>query len=323
MQIKIEDLIDVMSNICSKCSVPKESIRVVVKHYLDAELRGITTHGLSKFCYETQFFSERQGPPFVKNDHGPILIVDANKEIGALSARFASELVIKKAKEYGIGLVGMNNTQKYGMLYTWSEFIASNDLVGIVMNTSVAEASVYGTESPILGVNPISYSIPTSSDPITADFATTTMPMTYLWDCRRNGEKLKKGAFLDANGQYTSDPFSAVSAEIFGGYKGFALSLLIQLLAGSLFGFDMGKYITNFYESGYCFIAIDPSKTTNYQIFLQKNTDLVQEIKKTKTENGIPIRLPGEDSREKYYINTSNKVIDISEVLYKRLISLL
>ncbi len=60
-----------MSAACRHQGVPAEQIDAVVAHYLEGELRGKPSHGVAKFCFESQFFHLRQGPPEVVHQQGP------------------------------------------------------------------------------------------------------------------------------------------------------------------------------------------------------------------------------------------------------------
>lgn len=71
-------------------------------------------------------------------EHGALAVIDARREIGPISAAYAVDVALAKAADVGAGIVGMINTQRYGILAQWSERIAEHGLVGIAMNTSPA-----------------------------------------------------------------------------------------------------------------------------------------------------------------------------------------
>ncbi|WP_255545377.1 MULTISPECIES: Ldh family oxidoreductase [unclassified Frankia] len=148
------DVARLMSAACRHQGVPAEQIDAVVAHYLEGELRGKPSHGVAKFCFESQFFHLRQGPPEVVHQRGVFAVVDAHREIGPLSAAFAVDLAVATAARHGAAAVGMINTQRYGILAPWTEEIARHGLIGIATNTSRAEAVPAGGRTPVLGVNP-------------------------------------------------------------------------------------------------------------------------------------------------------------------------
>ena len=152
VRVAIEELRALMAAACHAAGVPERETAVVVDHFLAGELRGKSSHGVAKFCFESRLFRERQAPPEVVRERGVFAVIDAHREIGPLSATFAVTVALDKAARHGAGFVGVINTQRYGILAAWSEEIARHGLVGIAANTSRAEAAVAGGRTPVLGV---------------------------------------------------------------------------------------------------------------------------------------------------------------------------
>lgn len=296
MHVPIDEVRQLMTAVCTGAGLSDVESERVVDHYLDGELRGKTSHGVAKFCFESQFFATRAGTPFVTEDFGAVAVVDGNREVGPLSVGFAVDVVIEKARRFGIGLVGMNNTQRHGALGYWTRRIAEQGQLGVVMNTSTADSTVVGATRPFLGVNPLSFAFPAEGGPIVADLSTTVAPMGQLWEARRGNGGLEDGQFVDANGSFTTDPDAAAAAVIFGGHKGFALSLLVQLLTGSVFGFPMGERIESLLDTGYAFIAVDPSFGGAREGYVEQNSVLVRAMASVPMQDGGTLRLFGRES---------------------------
>ncbi|MEV6976940.1 Ldh family oxidoreductase [Kitasatospora sp. NPDC093806] len=296
VRVPITELEDLMARACATAGVPAGVSRRVVEHFLIGELRGKPSHGLAKFAFESRFFPERQAPPEVVREHGVFAVVDAHREIGPLSAEFAVSVAVERAGRLGAGLVGMINTQRYGVLSAFTEAIAAHGMIGIAANTSRPEAVPVGGRTPVLGVNPLSFALPTLDEPLTADMGTTLAPMGVLWEHRRSGRPLPEHSFVDADGHTTRDPDGAVSAVVFGTHRGFALSLLLQTLTGSLFGFPMGTDVHDTYSTGYAFIALDPSFADPDRNAATANSRLVGRLRTASAADGT-WRLPGEQGR--------------------------
>ncbi|MFF9785032.1 Ldh family oxidoreductase [Streptomyces nigrescens] len=318
MRTTIEELTALMTAACRAAGVPEQESALIVDHYLDGELRGKTSHGVAKFCFESRYFRERQGPPQVVRERGAFAVIDAHREIGPLSAAFAVRVALDKAAQHGVGFVGMINSQRYGILAAWSEEIARHGLVGIAANTSRAEAVVLGGRTPVLGVNPLAFALPTLDAPLSADMSTTLAPMGVLWECRRAAEPLPAG-FVDADGHATDDPDRAVSAIIFGEHRGFAVSLLLQALTGSVFGFPMGSEVTDTWSTGYTFIALDPSFAAPDGTAAAANSRLVEQLHAARTTDGSVLRLPGEHARARAARVRATGTVEMSEPVLSRL----
>ncbi|WP_432079632.1 Ldh family oxidoreductase [Streptomyces sp. YPW6] len=296
VQVPIADLKSLMIRTCAAAGVPDSAARRVADHFLTGELRGKPSHGLAKFTFESRFFPERQAPPEIVRERGAFAVVDAHREIGPLSADFATAAAIERARRLGVGLVGVINSQRYGVLSTFTEAIAAHGLVGIAANTSRAEAVPAGGATPVLGVNPLSFALPTLGEPLSADMGTTLAPMGVLWEHRRSGRPLPEECFVDADGRTTRDPHAASSAIVFGDHRGLALSLLIQSLTGSLFGFPMGNDVDSTWTTGYAFIALDPAFAAPDKDAAAANTRLANQLRAASAADGT-WRVPGDQGR--------------------------
>lgn len=319
MIVPIESLRELMLAACQTASVPEAKARCVVDHYLTGELRGRAAHGVAKFCFESRFFGQREGSPRIVREHGALAVVDARREIGPISAAFAVDVAVAKAAALGAGIVGVINTQRYGVLAQFSERIAENGFIGLIMNTSRAEATPYGGRTPLLGVNPLSFAFPTLDEPVVADMSTTLAPMGVLWEARRGNGRLPSDCFVDAVGHFTDDPDAARSAVVFGQHRGFAISLLVQVLTGSLFSFPMGPEVADTWTTGYTFLALDPSFGGQVDGSAEQNTKLVDAIKNAATRDGDAVRLPGQTSKQRAVNALTAGTVDLDETVYRRL----
>jgi L-2-hydroxycarboxylate dehydrogenase (NAD+) len=274
---------------------------------------------VAKFCFESRFFRERQGSPRLVREHGAVAIVDAQREIGPVSADYAVTAAVDRARRLGAGIVGVINTQRYGVLSPWAEQVAGSGLLGIVMNTSRADSTVEGAKTPFLGVNPISFAVPTRDQPLVVDMSTTKSPMGVLWEARRGAAELPGKSFVNGDGEFTNDPQNAVAAMVFGGHKGFAVSLLIQIMTGSLFGFPMGPDVDSTWTTGYTFIAVDPSCGGTPDNFAENNSRFVRVMESVATRDSRPFRIPGQHSRVLLAAVVASGNLEMPESVYRRL----
>ncbi|MER5887794.1 Ldh family oxidoreductase [Streptomyces sp. NPDC001941] len=315
VRLAITDIEELMAAACRAAHVPAPAARQVAAHFLEGELRGKPSHGLAKFAFESRFFPERQAEPEIVHQHGAFTVIDAHREIGPLSASFAAQVATDRARRLGVGVAGVINTQRYGILATFSEQIADHGLLAIVANTSRPEAVVHGASAPLLGVNPVSFAIPTTDGSMCADMSTTLAPMGVLWEARRSGTPLPADAFVDAHGDFTTDPAAAHAAMVFGEHRGFALSLLIQVLTGSLFGFPMGTQVDSTWSTGYVFLALDPAFAGQGGSYREANSQLATAL----CPQGAGMRLPGQRSAERARMARLRGHLDVDRALLGRL----
>ncbi|MEU0543388.1 Ldh family oxidoreductase [Nocardia sp. NPDC005978] len=320
IQIEITTLEQMMTEVCRNCALPSDVTKEVVAHFIRGELLGKTTHGLAKFCFESQFFEARENAPEVIRADQAIAIVDAHREVGPVSAAFASDLSCELAGKYGVGLVGMINTQRYGVLSEWAERAADRGFISLIMNTSKAECTVDGVAGGLTGVNTIGFGAPTLGDCFSFDMGTTVKPLGLLWEARRGADDLPGDAFVDRNGTMTDDPHSAESALIFGGYKGFCISLLVQYLIGAPFGFPMGRSVTGTWDTGYVFLTIAP--IAGSQAARTANTEFMNAVSETLAASESSVRVPGEHSRRKLRAALDSGYTGINDNVWKSFVEL-
>jgi LDH2 family malate/lactate/ureidoglycolate dehydrogenase len=142
----------------------------------------------------------------------------------------------------------------------------------------------------VLGTNPIAIAIPSPRDPIVLDFGTSAYMMTELMLRERLGELLPEGVAIGPGGEPTQDPARARLGALlpFGGYKGFGLALMIQIL-GLLGGAEQDG------DPGYLFIAFRPDLFGPEDVFKRRVTQLIENIKATPRQAGVDeIRIPSE-----------------------------
>jgi LDH2 family malate/lactate/ureidoglycolate dehydrogenase len=320
MKININSLKNLLTDILIKKGFSNKDALFIANDYWNAEISGKRTHGIIKFYKELAFINDKEATPRVIKDKGPIVLIDANKEVGPLAAKKAIDLLIKRARKYGVAIVGMKNSQRYGSLSSWSLRIAEADLIGIVINSCEPAAAPYRGISPILGTNPLSVSIPMPNNPIILDMATSKSSMSELLLSVYNNKPLKRATFLDKNGKYTTNPRKVNAVESFGGYKGYGLGLILQILSGSLVTAKMGFNIKNHYDFGYYFQAIDPTILQNLETFKSQNEIFIKEIRSGKKKVGAKeILIPGERSMKTKEKALKNENIIISEKIFSQL----
>lgn len=320
MEINIFVLKSLLIKILRKKGLKQSEAAIIVDEYWEAEISGKRTHGIAKLLKELPYVVDRKGSPFIITNNKAVVLVDANKEIGQLGAKFCIDILLKRTKCYGIGLVGMKNSQRYGSLSFWVNKIAEANLIGIITNSCEPATTAFGGATPILGTNPIAIGIPTFKDPIVLDMATSKVSMSTLLYSSIYGKSLPKETFIDSKGSYTTDPTRVIAVEHFGGYKGFGLSFMLEILAGALVSANMGRDINSPYDAGYYFQAIDPSVFQDIKIFKKHVNQFALEVKDSKLRNGFDeIIIPGERSKNIKRQNIKKGTIEISSKLFESL----
>jgi LDH2 family malate/lactate/ureidoglycolate dehydrogenase len=217
-------------------------------------------------------------------------LLDGGNNNGMVTMYRATQLAISKAREHGVGIVGVNNSWVSGRSAHYVELCARAGMIGIHTVSSRKHVSAPGSAGPATGTNPIAFGFPTGGEPLLIDLGTAAFMGTDLIFQERRGAVLPEGVAMDAQGRPTRDPAKVHALLPFGGYKGFALALAMQalgVLAGSSVGED-GMY-------GYLVMAIKPDLMLPLDDFRRGMSAMLADVKATPRQPGVDeIRLPGE-----------------------------
>lgn len=199
------------------------------------------SHGLFRLfmCVETMKGGKVDGSALpTLTQPGPAVVrADANQGISLLALNEAMPVLVEKAKTQGIAALALNNCFHFSALWPEVEMLSAQGLVGIAMVPSHAWVAPAGGTRGTLGTNPLAFSWPRrGKDPFTFDFATSQFARGEIELYRRAGKSLPEGVAIDKDGNPTTDPEAAMAGAMltFGGYKGSALSIMIELMAGPL-----------------------------------------------------------------------------------------
>lgn len=278
----------------------QDEAEVVVEYYLDAELRGIATHGVSRFLVITEAIRQRKGKPWIVRQSTAFALVDGQQELGVLAARYCIDLVAQKTRQNGIGLVALKNSSRYNRLAPFSRQLAEANLVGMVINTAGPPAvAPYGSYTPILGTNPISIAFPGSparGGPLVIDMSTSQATWGEIRQAIIEQRPLPPDTFYTATGAYAVEPGDAAAVQAYGGAKGYALCLAIEVLCGAFIGAQMGTNVTSEYELGFLFMGLDPlmfrDSINDFTMELDTLKQAIHQAEPLREDQAV--RLPGE-----------------------------
>ena len=135
----------------------------------------------------------------IEKETPAIALINGNSGFGQAVSYKAMQIAIKKAKEVGIGCVGVHNTNHFGVTGFYSDLALRENVIGMVIaNTDPAIAPLGGKEA-LIGTNPLAIGIP-SETYITVDMATSVTARGKIIESRRKGLDLPEGWALDKNG---------------------------------------------------------------------------------------------------------------------------
>ncbi|GAI76417.1 unnamed protein product, partial [marine sediment metagenome] len=230
-------------------------------------------------------------------------LLDANHSIGQIVAMKAMNMAVEKAHKVGIGIVSMRNASHIGFLGYYADQAAKQEMVGIVFTNTEPAMSATGGAEPVLGTNPICIGIPTKTEPMVIDMATSIVARGKVIEYERNGKPIPKGWAIDKEGLDTEDATAALAGSLLpiAGPKGYCLAFAFDILTGALAGAAVGTDVKGTVHpeevctKGDLFIAIAPEMFNGSPDFLDKVEHLGEQVKSSKKAPGVTrILLPGD-----------------------------
>lgn len=276
--------------------------------FATADVYGVTSHGCAMIPAHVQRIV-RGGYNCKPNckvlrQTASFAVVDGDNAIGPVSAMYCLEIGVQEAKKVGVFNVFSKNNNTFGPAFYYSLKAAEQGCIAFVCSNSPAQMAPIGGKEKMLGTNPISMVVPVpGEDPIIVDMATSVVAKSKFKEYKEQGEPLPDGWALDKDGKPTTDPDAGIQGLVLpmAGYKGYALSMLIDIVSGVLSGAAYLSNVGRFYSQdnssmnvGFYMSVIDPQIVCGEE-YNQAITDFVDLIKNSTVADGCKISLPGAD----------------------------
>ena len=208
-----------------------------------AERDGSHSHGLFRVPgYVKALRSGKvdgKAKPIVTRRTPAVVHVDGGGCFAPLAQAMGLEMLAEAAGEVGAAALSLTNIHHFAALWPETEYLADRGLVGIACTAYMPMVAPAGSKEKLFGTNPISFAWPRpGKTPVCYDMATASMAMGDIQIATRDGKTVPPGTGLDADGNPTTDPAEIEKGVIlpFGGYKGSAIALMVELLAAGLTG---------------------------------------------------------------------------------------
>jgi LDH2 family malate/lactate/ureidoglycolate dehydrogenase len=276
---------------------------------LEGDLLGHTTHGLALLPAYLQALDEnsmaREGDPSVITDHASTLTWDGRYLPGPWLIRRAIATARERLAQHAVVTMVIRRSHHIGCLQAYLKPVTDAGFVVLLSCSDPASRTVtpHGGIAPRFSPNPIAAGIPTEKDPILIDISTSTTANGMCHRLAKSGDPLPGPWVIDRQGQPTDDPrvlFNGNGGSLLPlggtdlGYKGFALSLLVEALTNALGGYGRADNISRWSASVFLQL-IDPERFGGRAAFLRETSFLAESCRDTPTGSGRPpVRLPGQ-----------------------------
>ncbi|MGI9335086.1 MAG: Ldh family oxidoreductase [Gammaproteobacteria bacterium] len=223
--------------------VSPEQTRAVADTVTAAERDGCKSHGLFRVPgYLKSVVSGKITPDAVPavDDLAPAVVkVDAMNGFAPLALERGRGPLVDKARSQGIAALAVTNSYHFAALWPEVEALAEQGLAAFAFVSSSSFVAPAGGTKALSGTNPMAFAWPRDGKPpLVFDQASSASARGEIQIHLRDGKPIPQGWGIDADGNASTDPAAVLAGAqlCFGGYKGAAIALMVELLAGALIG---------------------------------------------------------------------------------------
>lgn len=310
MRYDYNKLKDFGTKVMVAAGLGRDEAEIFMDNLLYADSRGMGSHGISRLINYSKRVQCGVITPKVDaevvNESASCLVIDGHNGIGAKIARQAIDLCMERAKKTGCCVATVRNGNHFGAGAFYTKYAAQKGFISLMVSNSEAAVAPIGGSKPMLGTNPFGIAVPAKrNDPFDLDMATSFVARGKVVLAQKEGRSIPVGWGVDKNGADTTDPNAVLDGGCmlpFGGAKGYALSLWIDLMCSCLGGALNCRTTPHFWTDyehpqnvGYFIIVIDPNVFCPLDEFESRVDDMLEEFKNCPPAPGVErVYIPGE-----------------------------
>ncbi|HEV7138149.1 MAG TPA: Ldh family oxidoreductase [Steroidobacteraceae bacterium] len=313
-----------------QAGLPTEDAALIGHDLVAADLRGLASHGVSRIPMYLERLRRGVVNPrpsiSVTRITPAVSLVDGDDGMGFLVAHKAMSEAIELAKGIGIGLVGVRHSTHFGMSALYVQQATDAGFISLVLTNSSPAIPVWGGRTTFLGAAPMAAGVPGGELPgYLLDMAMTGIARGKIRLAARHGTPIEPGLALDKNGAPTTNAAEAFGGVClpFGGHKGAALAMLMDLLCGVFTGANFGGAVKSLYfdhsepqNLGHLIIVMRPDLFMPAEEFADRMDTFVERAKACpRAMQFDEIQMPGEPEDRKATLQRAEGVPLSTEVL--------
>ncbi len=306
--VRPEALLTFCTEVFAKLGVPPEDAKIAADAIVGSNLRGVDTHGVIRMLVYTAklkggFINPRPKLRPIQERKGTALL-DGENGFGQVIGYRAMEMAVKKAREVGVSCIAVRNSNHFGTCAHYSLMATEEDMIGLALTNASAQIAPTGGAEKLLANNPWSVAVPAGRHfPVVLDMANSVVARGKIRQAAKEGKTIPPDWAIDIHGRPTTDPKAALQGFLLpvGGYKGYGITLMMDLLTGVLANSAYGPRVQgmDIIEAiggvGHTFIAIEVAAFAGVDEFKERMDAYIDEIKGSKKAAGVEtIYVPGE-----------------------------
>ncbi|MDB5361721.1 MAG: putative oxidoreductase YbiC [Rhodospirillales bacterium] len=288
--------------------MPPDDARLAADTLVQADLWGHQSHGLMRLpWYVARLKAGTAKPvaaPELLVDVGAVGVIDGHDGMGQVVTAQAARDVIRRAKAHGIGAVAVRNSNHFGTAMYYTLMAPPEGCIMFLSTNASPAMAPWGGREKLVGNNPWSWAAPAGRHaPMVLDIANTSVARGKIYLARQNGVPIPPGWAINAQGEPTTDPAEALSGIIqpMAGHKGYAISVIMDVLSGILTGSAFGPGVAGPYQpdkrsgAGHLLIALNVAAFQSLTEFNTRIEAMIAGLKGVKLAAGSEeVFYPGE-----------------------------
>lgn len=328
--------------------VPEEDAAICADVLLESDRRGIESHGCNRFkpIYINRILNGTLLPKTeieIVKETPTTVVADAHDGMGMVASYRVMEMLIDKAKKYGMAGGAIRNSTHYGIAGYWTSMASREGLVGITgTNARPSIAPTFGVEN-MMGTNPLTFSLPTDEEfPFCLDCATSIVQRGKIEYYARNGKETPAGQVIAHDGTAMTDseeilkalvdgtaalsPLGGIGEEM-GGYKGYGYAAVVEILSAALTGSQFMKALTGtdangkpqMYHLGHFFFVIDPDAFMGREVFKKTAGDICRALRASEKAPGSERIFTAGEKEYLVWLERKEKGVPVGEAVQKEI----
>ena len=319
--IRYEDLVTFHKGILTHVGLDEETADAVTTGLCETSLRGVDSHGvrlLPHYVNSALMGRKNPKPNYKFSKKFPTIgTLDADNTFGHAAGMKAIDYCIEMAEEYGMGVVGVQNSSHPGAMASFALKAARQGYMAFAFTQADALILSYNGKRPFFGTNPICFAAPRLEDePFCLDMAPSMISWNKLLMYKNENEKVPENYTADSNGRMTTNPDEASCLMPIGNYKGFGLASMGDILCGVFTGMTFGRNIPSMYKAsmneprhlGQFYLVMKADGCIDHQVFVESLQQMTDEVRSEDAQAGEQVMLPGDPQKHETEIRKKNGI---------------
>jgi LDH2 family malate/lactate/ureidoglycolate dehydrogenase len=306
-RFRAEDLQQYGVQVLVALGVPEEDAAAVTSCLLMADLQGITSHGLVRlpvYARRLEAGVVKSRPSMTFEGEGQAVgLLDGDNGLGPVVGCTAMRKAIATAERCGLGLVFVKRSNHYGAAAYYVKMATDAGLIGATVSNAPPNMAAFGGKTRFLGTNPLGVGLPTRDVPIIFDMATSVVARGKIIVAAQQKQPIPLGWAVDPDGHPTTDAQQALLGAVlpFGGAKGSAISLLIDIFSGVLTGAGYATGLGTLEDLageqnlGHVFMTLKPDLFQSRETYNDRIDDIIRQLRDNPPAPGFDsVLAPGD-----------------------------